>query len=307
MSDVAKVKPAGWAEGGKAIASFESLPNGRKRLCGAWTLHGTTREGQRCTHGARGAHGRAIAPAKRYVRLRCKCWSCSLCGPRKAILYRAQILRAISKSKLTRLLTLTLDVRKFANPAEQRIFFEHLETRKAMGSACSCPTCSALRIRSIKHIRKCWSKLRTYMRRRYGVAPSFVAVMEFQKAAGMAHLHIVIDRYIEQAWIKESWQGVGGGQHVDIRHIDAHRAAAYLSKYLSKDMLLNAPPGMRRVTTSRSITLSEKKDSPYDWEVVKAPIDRFFVLLFECAVDVVRNEGELASFAVRELRAHTLR
>ena len=300
MSHSATSEQTGRAKGKEAIARLGHLPNGRKRHCGAWTLRGIPKEGSGCPHTPGGPRRQAIAPAKRFVRLRCKCWSCSLCGPRKATRYRAQILRAVSIRKLTRLLTLTLDVRRFASEEEQRTFFEHHAIHKAKGFACSCPTCAGLRGRSIRHIRKCWNKLRTYMLRRYGTAPSFVAVMEFQKTSGMAHLHVVIDRFIAQAWVKEAWQAVGGGQHVDIRHIDAHRAAAYLSKYLSKELFLSAPPGMRRVTTSRSIRLAEKKPSEYRWKVVKLQIDRLFVVLHDLASEVVRHDDELESFSVRE-------
>jgi hypothetical protein len=127
-----------------------------------------------------------------------------------------------------------------------------------------------------------------------------VAVLEFQKTTGLAHLHIVIDRYIDQGWAKEAWSAVGGGQHVDIRRVDAHRAGAYLSKYLSKELLLSAPLGMRRVTTSRSIKLNEKKPSEFIWEVCRSPIDRVYVLLRELVKDEVRDGGELDSFTVLE-------
>lgn len=275
---------------------FELLPNGRKRLCGAWTLHG-----RGSAHGSPGRPRKgAIARTNRYVRLRCKCWGCSLCGPRKAARYRQQILRAVGRWKLTRFLTLTLDVRKLASESDAATFLTHLEIHRSLGTACHCGTCAKLQALSITYINECWSKLRTYLRREFGIAPTYIAVREFQKSTGMAHMHIVVDCYIDQAWVKESWQSVGGGQHVHIQRIDVHRAAAYLSKYLAKDMLLNAPPGMRRVTTSRSITLFCKTKSDYSWQIVRTTIDRLYLLLDESAVDVVRNEGKLASFAVRE-------
>ncbi len=110
----------------------------------------------------------------------------------------------------------------------------------------------------------------------FGQAPTYVQVIEFQRSTGLAHIHIAIDRYIEQAWAKKAWSAVGGGEHVHIQHVDVHRSAAYLSKYLSKDMLLNAPVGLRRVTTSRSIKLHEKKVSEFVWRVMKTVIDYFY-------------------------------
>ena len=273
-----------------ALAPFGPLTNGRKRLCGAWTL-----QGNRKNH----LHVRRV-PARKFARLRCKCWSCSLCGPRKASKYRSRIIRAVVRYKLNRMATFTLDVRKIASEVELQIFLIHFEAHKASNCACRCMTCEAIQVRSIAHIRKCWSKLRVYLHRKYGAAPRYISVLEFQKATGLAHIHVAIDRYIDQAWAKESWQAVGGGQHVDIRYKDAHRAGAYISKYLTKELLLSAPPGMRRVTTSRSIRLNEKKSSEFEWQLIKGPIDRLYVIFRHVAEDEVHSENELESFVVRE-------
>jgi hypothetical protein len=300
MPDTSTVEREAEMEGGTAIAPFGPLPNGRKRLCGAWTLHGDRIEGLKPARSPKHLGSNAPTASRKFVRLRCKCWSCSLCGPRKASKYRGQILRAVNRERLTRMLTLTLDVRKLVTGDDLRTFLEHFESHKSTNTACHCSTCTRVQIESIKHIRQCWSKLRVYLHRSKWKAPKYIAILEFQKVTGLAHLHIVIDRYIEWAWAKQAWQAVGGGQHVDIRHVDAHRAAAYLSKYLSKDMLLSAPVGMRRVTTSRSIKLDQKKKSEFQWQVVKAPIDRYYVVLRESAQEVVRNDGELESFSVRE-------
>jgi hypothetical protein len=277
---------------------FGRLPNGRTRLCGAWTMHGTRLVGT--LRLPRKPRGGAIAPRERFVRLRCKCWSCSLCGPHKAIKYRGQIMRAVHQYKLHRFLTLTLDARKLASGPKLEAYLKHFEEHKSIGHACSCDTCTEIRIKSIRHIRKSWDKLRYYMHRKFKAAPTYVAVIEFQKVTGLAHLHIVIDRFIDQKWVREAWQALGGGQHVDIRHVDVHRAAAYLSKYLSKDVLLNSPTGMRRVTTSRSVKLNPKKISEYLWERLKAPIDRIYLLFALTAEDPKFEEGELSSFVIWE-------
>jgi hypothetical protein len=209
-------------------------------------------------------------------------------------------MRAVHRYKLHRFLTLTLDVRKLAGGPKLETYLRHFEEHKPLGHACSCDTCTEIRLASIRHIRKSWDKLRYYMHRKFKSAPTYVSVIEFQKVTGLAHLHIVIDRYIDQKWVKEAWQALGGGQHVDIRHVDVHRAAAYLSKYLSKEVLLSAPIGMRRVTTSRSVKLNPKKIAEYLWEVLKAPIDRVYVLFTPSAQDAKFDDGELASFVIRE-------
>ena len=69
----------------------------------------------------------------------------------------------------------------------------------------------------------------------------------FETQNGTPHLHILIDRFIEQQWIKTTWQQIGGGMHVDIRRVDVHRVSRYVSKYLTKELLTSAPERSRRV------------------------------------------------------------
>ena len=42
---------------------------------------------------------------------------------------------------------------------------------------------------AVPHLRRVWSKFREYLRREFGVAPSFIVVLEFTKA-GVPHLHV---------------------------------------------------------------------------------------------------------------------
>ena len=84
----------------------------------------------------------------------------------------------------------------------------------------------------------------------------------------MPHLHILTNRYISQAWISETWEALGGGRIVFIKRVvDLHRIAWYLSKYLTKDAILSAPWGTRRYSTSRDITLFEKRTHSEWWLV----------------------------------------
>lgn len=209
-------------------------------------------------------------------------------------------MRATHRHNLRRLLTLTLNPRLVALPDEVNVFYEHYEAQAGRGEPCRCCTCQKIQARSVQYIRDCWAKLRVAFQRRYGHAPKFIAVLEFQKRTGLAHLHIVVDRYLPREWVQERWVAVGGGPHVDIRPVEAHRVAAYLSKYLTKEAMLNVPDGIRRVSTSRSIRLNEKKVSEYSWEVLKTTIDRMYVLFAERAAgEVVTDEG-LESFSLRE-------
>lgn len=182
-------------------------------------------------------------------------------------MYRDAIRRSAERLRLTRFITLTLDKNKI----------------------CGDP---------VSYLRECFTKWRVSLWRKYGQAPQFIAVLEFHKD-GTPHLHILIDRYIEQAWISTSWSAIGGGPIVHVQQVDLHRVSRYLSKYLTKELLLSAPPRSRRVTTSRGIHLFEKQSKKHAWELLKACIDLLYSRMRATAVAVAcDSESTLRSFAV---------
>ncbi len=181
----------------------------------------------------------------RYARLNCKSWKCDRCGPKRARQLRHAIVEAAQAHGLTRFLTLTLDP-KTCSPEE-----------------------------SITYARECWNKMRTYFKRKFGKAITYIVILEFQKS-GYAHLHVLVDRFISQSWIQSKWQAVGGGKFVNIRQVDIHRVSAYLSKYLTKDLLLSHQyQKYRRYTTSRDIKLVKKPEKG-QWSLIVAPIEIVF-------------------------------
>lgn len=205
-----------------------------------------------------------------YIRLYCKCWNCKRCGPKKAGRYKHAIRREAERFKLQRFLTLTLDPKKLPDPS-----------------------------RAVPYLRECFNELRTCWRRRYGQKVKYIAVLEFQKN-GMPHLHILVDRYMNQQDVKADWQAVGGGQHVDIRFVDLHRVSRYLSKYLTKELLMSAPSRSRRVTVSRGITLNPKRKTEHKWHRLKVAIMDFFRAQKQFARDAILDieTDELESFVV---------
>lgn len=212
-----------------------------------------------------------------FSRLLCKKWSCPVCGPKNARKLRGAINRVAEDKNLKRFLTLTLDPSKYEGD-------------------------------SVQYINNCWKKLRVYLSRKYGQKISFIRVLEFHKS-GHAHFHILIDRFIPFEWIKSAWQAVGGGG-VDIRYVDVHRVARYLSSYLTKETLLNLPHNRRRYATSKDIKLFEKKE-PSGWSFVKFPLEiPHFFLERRKAVTSERwdSEGQLIYFATQSsfLRSHIL-
>jgi hypothetical protein len=149
----------------------------------------------------------------------------------------------------------------------------------------------------VVYINKTFAKWRTYVKRRFRVSITYIRVLEFQKN-GNPHFHILVDRFIPQAWVKQSWKAVGGGEFVDIRFVDLHRISHYLSKYLTKELLLSAPKRSRRVTVSRGLGLIEKSKTNETWRLVRVSIWVLFDLLIpDLSTVELDEEGVLRSFA----------
>ena len=186
--------------------------------------------------GSRTLRGRSLeAQAEKAVRLDCKSWDCDFCAPRKAWRYKQAIRDIAERHSLTRFLTLTLDPSKIDGDP-------------------------------VRYLRRVFNKFRVSLLRKFGCSVTYIAILEFHKS-GIPHLHVLIDRFVLQRWISESWSALGGGHVVDIRFVDVHRISHYLAKYLTKELLMSAPLRSRRVTTSRSIHLLERKPSDTTWVV----------------------------------------
>jgi hypothetical protein len=199
-------------------------------------------------------------------RLYCKTWTCSRCGPKRAKRTRCAIAAHAKEKHLNKFLTLTLDPEKLRG------------------------------VQATKYLKHCLHKFMTICRRRYGSQVSYICVLEYHKN-GNPHLHIVLDRYIDQTWIQEKWHAVGGGW-VFIKLVQARKIANYLSPYLSKEMLTSpAPKGSRRVTTSRNIKLFPKIISDLLWSVRKKCIEKVRTE-FNCEVESTFDENGLLSVFV---------
>ena len=199
-------------------------------------------------------------------RVNCKCWDCGYCGPRKAKRYKWAIRHLAEKYQLNKFLSLTLDPKKIEGDA-------------------------------VPYLREVFNKFRTYLRRKYGRSVSFIAVLEFQKN-GNPHLHVLLNRYIPQPWIKKAWMAVGGGWAVDIRYVDIHRVSRYLSKYLTKELLLSAPKRSRRVTTSRDLRLIQEFPKTLSWVLLRMSVFALYEGLDQLAFAAKDDEeGILEAFS----------
>ncbi|MDP2735489.1 MAG: hypothetical protein Q8P12_04735 [bacterium] len=208
------------------------------------------------------------AGAFQFVRPDCKMLSCPHCGPKRAAAIRNAILKLALAHKLTRFMTLTLDPKKLP------------------------PNCE-----TVAFIRESWRKFRVYLTREFHRPIKYISVLEFQKN-GRAHLHILVDRFIEEEWIRTRWQAVGGGQIVDIRLVDIHQIALYLAKYLTKDFFNTCPPGKRRVSVCRALILFPRR-TPSGWRWFPTSFWFYFEQCREIALEVELDaQGE--SFFVAE-------
>jgi hypothetical protein len=208
------------------VPDYYRRPVGRGKFCGRC-----------CCRGVDPKTGRKV-----YRRINCGSWSCSYCGPRRAITARRAIRDVAERLDLRFFLTLTLDPKKLEHPKF-----------------------------AVQHLRDCFNKFREYLKRKFGEAPSYICVLEFTEK-GVPHLHILFDRYIQQQWISEVWDSLGGGRIVFIKRVTIRKVTRYLSKYLTKELLLSAPKGTRRITTARSIKLFPKFKSGIVWELLRTSI-----------------------------------
>lgn len=261
--DFSALGAAGIAAEGAGFPSLDSLKNNRHSAAIPAYYQRPVGRGKFCgrlsVKGLDPKTGRMV-----YRRINCGSWSCSYCGPRKARTARAAIRTTAEGLGLRYFLTLTLDPKLVPDKKQQ-----------------------------VAHMRLCFNKFREYLKRRYGVAPSYISVVEFTQA-GVPHLHCLFDRFIPQAWISSVWDRLGGGRIVFIKQVTVLNVARYLSKYLTKELLLSAPKGTRRITTARSIKLFPKFDSGISWELIRESIWR---ALEKCRMrDFSERQGDLFRF-----------
>lgn len=163
----------------------------------------------------------------RAATLKCKRWSCPICRDDN----RWTVIRAARRGKPGTFLTLT------CNP--------HIY---------DCPDEAA------RDMVEAWVQLRRLIRRRWKVkSVPFIAVFEKTKL-GWPHMHILMRApFIPQGWISEQMRRLIGAPIVDIRALqDEGRAAAYVAKYIGKD--LSPFVGCKRWWRSHDYDVGEKDE-----------------------------------------------
>jgi hypothetical protein len=105
-----------------------------------------------------------------------------------------------------------------------------------------------------------WDLFLKRVRRRYPKVKYF-RVVELTKA-GVPHFHILLNTTIPHRWITETFPECGGGKINYIRQVDAGRAFAYVTKYITKGTEPSVTlaaffylTGMRQFSMSRNIVI----------------------------------------------------
>ncbi len=206
-----------------------------------------------------------------FTKLFCKSWVCQYCGPRKAKKLRKAIAKAAGQYQLNRLLTVTLDSKKIPEGMDP-----------------------------MHYIQEIWSKFRVYLGRFFGESIDYIRIVELQQS-GMPHYHVLLNRYIPQATVSDMWDKLGGGRIVDIRMIyDAHRIPYYMTKYITKRIILSVPVGTRRFTTSRSIRLFDPIKAN-GWRLFRSRLEYIFEILKGKVSDINFGDNHVMISFVVEL------
>lgn len=133
-----------------------------------------------------------------------------------------------------------------------------------------------------------WQKFRVMFKREYGDNLQYIAFRRAQKD-GYCHMHALVDRYIPVNKINDISRRAGLG-YASINFVDVHRITSYLSKYWYKDHEWLIPKGMRHITTSRGIKLSDGV----------LPEDKLRILAYKMDVIFINHFNEDAIYDIVE-------
>ncbi len=149
-------------------------------------------------------------------RINCNSWRCPNCSRVKAIKARYLIRETAVLNNLFYFLTLTLDPSKIPS--------EYLSEREN---------------RTHEYILRIFNTFATDLRRKTNEPLKYIWVLEFQKN-GRAHLHILLNQYINKKLIDEIWTRVGGGKISWVTKAQSVEALSfYLSNYIVKGLKNN--------------------------------------------------------------------
>ena len=158
---------------------------------------------------------------------RCKSWRCYCCAHRM----RMNLIESL-----------------------EQLVAERPEMRRLLTITISPETAPRSKEAQHAYITDRWNVLRTEINDRYP-GLSYVWVRHEGDQHGRPHLHLLVDRYLDQGMLSDLTERVGLGPVVDIRRVNARNAAHYLTSYLGKGALADLPEGLRRYGSSADVDL----------------------------------------------------
>lgn len=172
-----------------------------------------------------------------WIALPCKLWKCRFCAPIKV----SSLARKTEAAKPNRLLTLTVDPKKWDDP---RAAYDG--TRRKLSDL-------------IKPLRKQFGEV------------EYLRVTELTKG-GWPHYHLLVrSAYLPHESVKETWSKLTGATIVDLRQVkNRFQTYTYLVKYLTK--MHNIGWTDRHVSYSKNFFPKAPEDGRVDLELTEAKV-----------------------------------
>ena len=147
---------------------------------------------------------------------------------------------------------------------------ERPEMRRLLTITIAPETAPASKADQHAHITARWNALRTELKDRHP-GLSYVWIRHEGDQHGRPHMHLLVDRYLDQTMLSMMAERVGLGPVVDIRRVNARNAAHYLTSYLGKGALASLAKGLRRYGSSSDVELDVRgsgSDDDRDWTLM---------------------------------------
>lgn len=209
------------------------------------------------------------------VPLPCGKWGCAVCGPKRYRWFVKNVEAAVEEWGLKYFWTLTI-AHGSHSPAESWLL-----------------------------ISRAWNRFTAVMRKRHGPLV-FIWVVEPQKS-GHAHLHVLTDKYLDHAEVKEVWERASeGAKVVWVERVKSANVAVYLGKYMGKTSgrVLEIPGlgelwNKHRFGKSRGITFTPFKVKTGGWEYLPYAFKDVWRQAHREGRVVAFNDGWMPSFRMR--------
>lgn len=216
----------------------------------------------------------------------CGCFSCPLCGVKRAAWLAGQTRAALSREGLEYFWTITIRRRE------------------------ECPSV-AEQVESHQRVKRAWNYIRTVVAQRNGGPFRYVWVSESTKA-GIGHLHILTEYDIAGSELARLLlQATGDSFICDVEPVSSDRAATYVAKYVMQQVAQRPVElkGSRVYSKSRSVQFEPFRppsEHPEEWSRWQKPYWEAVALVAARGDECGRAWVEGSPFAVYKDTAGTV-